>query len=365
MSIVLGLGYGDEGKGLATSFLCSKKYNPMVVRFNGGHQAGHTVVVGEVRHTFSSFGSGTLEGVPTFWSRFCTFSPTAFVREHSILTGNGFSPQIYVDPMAPVTTVFDVMHNRANDRMRNNGTVGVGFGSTIKRQEGPFKLYVKDLFYEPVCIEKLRVIGRNYYGLSAEETMKQIEEFMVHVRQAVLLITDVVDEEIMDEYTCVFEGAQGILLDMDHGFFPNVTHSHTTSKNALDLGAPSDIYYVTRSYATRHGNGYFSKEEKLVLRNNEAENNVTNDYQGEFRTAQLNPEMIRYAIQSDMVYSRNANRNLIVTCMDQYDIDVNKLVDDIGCDFADVFVSFGPNRNDIFNIDDVIREKAIEELKGA
>ena len=68
-SIVIGLGFGDEGKGITTSYLCKKlEGTKIVVRFNGGHQAGHTVVFNGKRHIFSSWGSGTLQGIPTYWS---------------------------------------------------------------------------------------------------------------------------------------------------------------------------------------------------------------------------------------------------------------------------------------------------------
>jgi len=80
--IVVGLGYGDEGKGLTTDFLCGQSKFPLVIRFNGGHQAGHTVVTKDgVRHVFSSFGAGTLRNAPTYWSRYCTFSPAYLLYE--------------------------------------------------------------------------------------------------------------------------------------------------------------------------------------------------------------------------------------------------------------------------------------------
>ncbi|HSY75885.1 MAG TPA: adenylosuccinate synthetase, partial [Bacteroidia bacterium] len=67
VSIVVGLGYGDESKGSTTAFLCQQGSNPLVIRYCGGHQAGHTVIYSGKRHVFSNFGSGTLQGAPTYW----------------------------------------------------------------------------------------------------------------------------------------------------------------------------------------------------------------------------------------------------------------------------------------------------------
>ena len=82
---VIGLGCGDCGKGITTDYLCSQAKNPLVVRFSGGQQAGHTVVYNGMRHTFSNFGSGTLRGAPTFWSKYCTMDPIGIKNEHSVL----------------------------------------------------------------------------------------------------------------------------------------------------------------------------------------------------------------------------------------------------------------------------------------
>ncbi len=361
--IVLGLGYGDEGKGLVTSFLCSVTKNPLVVRFNGGHQAGHTVVHDGVRHVFSSFGSGTLQGVPTFWSKYCTFSPTAFVKEYSLL--KEYNPVVYVDPLAMVTTPFDVHANRKSNSYRERGSVGVGFGFTIQRTEQHYTLYAKDMYFETVFIQKLRRIAKAYTW-NDKEAEEEIQAFMIHVRAARQLIR-LTTESILQEFTPIFEGAQGIMLDMDHGFFPNVTRSHTTSKNAHEMFiSPDAVWYVTRAYATRHGNGFFPNEEKLALQNNENETNKTNEFQGEFRTAKLSPEMIRYALACDAPYSAHLEKNLVITCMDQYDLDVNKFIEDIGGEdmFETIYLSFTPDSKDMMTLDDyraVMRNELEEE----
>ena len=86
ISIVVGSLFGDEGKGAHVNYLCSQVNKPLVIRFNGGHQVGHTVVIGDKRHPFSNFGSGTLQGAPTYWSEFCTVSPIGVKKEGQALS---------------------------------------------------------------------------------------------------------------------------------------------------------------------------------------------------------------------------------------------------------------------------------------
>jgi len=337
--VVVGIGWGDEGKGLTTSFLCSQTKNPLVVRFNGGQQAGHTVVYENKRHVFSSFGAGTLQGVPTYWSKYCTFDPCAFLQEYYVLNLNN-SPRVYVHPLCPVTTPFDIFHNRKTEKEKRHGSVGMGFGATIQRQEDYYKLFVQDLYFESILIPKLYAIAE-YYGI--EHPQEDIADFLRSVQKVKSLI-QVEDDSIMIGYVPIFEGAQGILLDMDFGFFPNVTRSNTTSKNAFEFGIDdiTDVYYVTRTYATRHGNGLFLPEEDLKLVNNENETNKSHEYQGQFRTANLDINLMNYALQCDSNFvPGDVRKNLVITCMDQYPIKVDDLLYKLEANFHKVYVSYG------------------------
>ncbi|MFW2477394.1 MAG: adenylosuccinate synthetase, partial [Sediminibacterium sp.] len=121
-TVIVGLGYGDEGKGLLTDYYCHNADRPLVIRFNGGQQAGHTVVLKNgTRHVFSNFGSGTLRGVSTYWSAYCTFSPRYFLEELSLLP---ITPMLYLDPACPVTTHYDVLYNRALEISRGKNRYG-------------------------------------------------------------------------------------------------------------------------------------------------------------------------------------------------------------------------------------------------
>lgn len=330
--IVLGLGFGDEGKGLTTDYLCQQSEKPLVIRFSGGHQAGHTVVMPDgKRHIFSSIGSGTFQAAPTYWSRYCTFYPSAFHKEWEALTKLGIKPLIYVDALSMVTTPYDIYFNRLKEKSNQHGSCGVGFGATISRNYTPYKLYVQDLFYPQVLAQKLKAIGFYYEQkgrgvFAAKELKPEIEHFKTQVSKISPLIQLVNESDFfekLDDQHIIFEGSQGILLDMDHGFFPNVTHASTTARNAMALirkyALPiPEIYYITRAYQTRHGNGYLSNEKippRIIPNPNET--NQYNQWQGHQRRSILDIDMLNYALACDANYAQAQHKHLVVTCLDQ------------------------------------------------
>jgi adenylosuccinate synthase len=357
-AIVLGLGFGDEGKGLTTSFLVEKSAKqPTVIRFNGGHQAGHTVIHEGKRHVFSSFGSGTLQGIPTYWSKFCTMHPTAFMNEYHVLAKLGVVPAITAHPLCPITTPYDVAYNRWLETENiNHGSVGVGFGATIQRHEDHYTLYLKDLHYPNIVMAKLRNIKLHYYP----ETFVAEDTLIAYMENCKLMLERVnISSEVPEKSTLIYEGAQGILLDQYHGFFPNVTRSNTTCRNIVEGGLPrtaeTEVFYVTRCYQTRHGAGYMSDERSaahLGLINNEEETNVTSPFQGVFRVGNLDVDMINYALDADSHYAeKNFKKNLMITCCDQRPgFDPKSLTDKLKVNFDKVFASYGPSCKDIKQI---------------
>lgn len=347
--IAVGLGFGDEGKGLTTDFLVRQHTNQLVIRFNGGQQAGHTVLTGEgKRHVFSNFGSGTLRNVPTYWSSFCTFSPVAVLKEYQALQAIGIQPVLFVDNLCPVSTHYDVLYNRALEMARGNskhGSCGMGFGATVQRHEAfPLKFYAQDLFFEGITAYKLKTI-RGYYrqklkteigfdfdqfdhDAEDERFLKQIQQLRyLQIQKVISLVTET-DIFSRNFDTFVFEAAQGILLDMDFGFFPHVTRSNTTTKNAFQLInrnlkneiSEPEIFYITRCYQTRHGEGPMTQEKiPMLLKNNENETNQFNEHQGNFRISPLDIDLLNYALHSDNNFSVGLPKNLVITCLDQLD----------------------------------------------
>lgn len=347
--IVVGLGFGDEGKGVATDFLCRQYPGALVVRFNGGPQAGHTVVTADGRrHIFSSFGAGTLRGAPTYWSPYCPVAPGPLLREYAALRTLGVRPRLLLDARCPVITHYDVLWNRLLEAARGaarHGSCGLGFGATVERHAiSTMGLCVGDLQTPATCARQLSQIRAYYQQRVQQETdfnfsvadhdtedrrfMESVSALLALVREGVVAVVQ--EAEVLAERApwpaLVFEGAQGVLLDQEFGNFPHVTRSYTTSRNALELlakhqpatAAAARLLYVTRAYHTRHGAGPLPHaEEPPLLTNHEQETNQFNDHQGSFRTAPLSVELLNYALRCDARYSANREKHLLLTCLDQ------------------------------------------------
>ena len=229
----------------------------------------------------------------------------------------------------------------------------------MKRNEGPIKIHAIDLAQRNLLRGKLDGVESvyNYGELTPDEEQEWVDfnEALNYINKFVI----VAGYEYLRQFSeLIFEGSQGILLDMDHGVFPNVTYANTTSKNAHEVldylrVYKRHIYYVTRSYLTRHGSGYFV-EEPLNLINNEEEINVNNKYQKEFKVANMNYGLLNYAIEIDNIYSGNifktTSKNLVVTCLDQLE------------DFEFDYSKLGRKFNSIYECDSP-RAESIKQIK--
>lgn len=344
-TVVIGAGYGDEGKGLTTDYLTAvDPDNTIVVRFNGGAQAGHTVQTTDgKRHVFSHFGSGTFSGAATYLSRFFVCHPMLFHEERRALAALGLRPRVLVDPEAPVTTPYDVMINQQLEMARGagrHGSCGIGFGETIDRIENSaFGLSVVDLLEPAVLIERLDQIRRRYLPdrlarLKLRPLDKQLlsdDIFDRFVDDALCFIEHVTlhDATALDASSSniVFEGAQGLRLDMERGEFPHVTRSSTGLKNVVALATEANIpglevVYATRAYLTRHGAGPLAWElsAKPYPRVTD-QTNLSNTWQGSLRFAWLDLDEMQRYIRDDLSEGRElvTSTTLMVSCLDQID----------------------------------------------
>ena len=368
--IVIGLQFGDEGKGRLVDYLCFSSDNPIVVRFSGGQQVGHTVILNGIKHIHSNFGSGTLRGVPTFYSEHCCVYLNSMSVELELLKKKGVVPKVFLHPFVKMTTPYDQAFNRIMERENRHGSCGMGIGTTMKRNiETGYKLSAIDFQNPEIAKAKLRSIKEYYYDLIIKnnldcrafekEYLENEEYFLTQIGKNLFTIADYFYLNNYD--SLIFEGSQGILLDMDHGFFPNVTYANTTSKNALEicklLNIEPDLWYVTRCYQTRHGNGWMSETGPVSLIKTEEEINITNEWQGNFRTQELDYGLLNYSLDIDQQYiARNfyaINKNLVVTCLDQrpdFNFDYSKLKQF----FANKIECYGAT-NDIQSIFDTFR----------
>lgn len=339
---VIGANFGDCGKGLVTDHLCSKGAG-MVVRFNGGSQAGHTVITPDnERHVFHHFGSGTFLDVPTFLSQFFICNPLIFAAELEELRELGFHPKVYAHPDCLVTTYMDMIINRIKEDRRGkdrHGSCGVGIHETIQRSKVPeLKITMSDLWnggsgldsrLEEICDK----YARFRIGMSMEST-EAVQEFIKACNYFANYVEPLGIAQCKDP---VFEGAQGLLLDQDNKqFWPHVTHSHTGMKNVHILCEQAgikdvEIYYVSRTYLTRHGAGELPGEDSSMSFGDDT--NLHNQFQGPLRFAPLPYYDLCKRICDD---AGRHSYKLVLTHCDQREAPIK----------ADLY-SYGPTRKDL------------------
>lgn len=360
-SIVIGTMFGDEGKGLVTDYLCAQDPNSIVVRFSGGQQAGHNVVIGDKTHIHSNYGSGTLRGIPSYFTEHTTAYLASMARELEKLNSKGVEPKLSLNPLVRLTTPYDVALNRIREMRDKVGSVGLGVGATMERTEkSGYKLYAIDLLHRDIFLQKLKGIKEYTYAQVPAALQIAYDQIIEVEMEAFMKAVDgdpmfniVGYAELAKYQNLIFEGSQGILLDQDHGIFPNVTYSRTTSKNAALvsqlLGAPPEIYYVTRCYQTRHGNGWMSNQDPITL-SGVRETNVTNEHQGEFKIGEFDYDLLNYALAIDNIYSANKVKNLVVTCLDHrpdFNFDSKKVL----TKFEQIYLSSSPDSYHLKNVE--------------
>lgn len=358
--VVIGANFGDEGKGLMVDYLCAQGAG-VVVRFNGGAQSGHTVVAPDGdRHVFHHFGSGSFLGVPTFLSQFFVCNPILFFQERDHLIELGYHPDVYAHPDCLVTTFMDMLINQAIEMKRGanrHGSCGVGFHETMNRSSVPeLKITMADLWnggkrlpdqLAEICgkYAKYRT-GQSLDVVAHDQNIQEFIECCNHFAQCVnpLGIGQCTDP--------VFEGGQGLLLDQNNKeFFPHVTHSNTGMRNVEILcqqaGIKSkEIYYVSRTYLTRHGAGPLPGEDSTLQY--EDDTNAPNTFQGTMRFAPLDAAKLHARCKADC----GSPYKLVLTHCDQ-------LAPSMGADLY----SSGKCRIDVSDSCESIVETAIVESK--
>jgi adenylosuccinate synthase len=330
--IVVDLGFGDAGKGLLTDYLVRSTQAGLVVRFNGGAQAGHNVISSDGRHhTFSQFGSGSfVPGVRTHLARPVVVHPTALRVEAERLALIGESDvfaRLSVNPECLITTPFQQAAGRLRELLRadtRHGSCGVGVGETVKDAlESPeLSLRFADLSrpervrdrlfalraHKALEFESLQgqpilpTLEREYAALLDPQLPDRWLAAASLVAQRVRMVRDEDLETHAD--SIVFEGAQGMLLDEHFGFHPYTTFSQCGFDGALasltNLGFRGDVRRigVLRSYLVRHGPGPFPTEDEGVTAQTVEVHNETGPWQSHVRKGWPDFVLLDYALRA-------------------------------------------------------------------
>lgn len=277
--VIIGTHWGDEGKGKVVDLLTEKA--SAVVRFQGGHNAGHTLVVGGEKtvlhlipsgilhpHVTCMIGNGVVLSVPDLFKEIVELEEA----------GVNVRDRLYISSGCPLILPHHIALDKMRESVRGNqkiGTTGRGIGPAYEDKVARRGLRVVDLFDEKGFREKLaevmdyhNFVLKNYFHTDAVSLEENLEASLSYVDQLRPMVKDVVEElsqRRKSDENILFEGAQGSLLDIDQGTYPYVTSSNTTA-GAIGSGCgvgPLDLDYIlgiTKAYTTRVGSGPFPTE---------------------------------------------------------------------------------------------------------
>jgi len=277
--VVLGSQWGDEGKGKVVDLLTDQVST--VARFQGGHNAGHTLVIDGVKTALHLIPSGILrDGVTCVIGNGVVLAPDALIREMEQLEARGVPvrERLRVSPSCPLILPYHVALDQARELARGDakiGTTGRGIGPAYEDKVARRGLRVGDMLNRESfattlaeVMEYHNFVLTNYYKVPAvdyDETLRQALAWAEELKPLIADVVELLHRERERGGNILFEGAQGTLLDIDHGTYPFVTSSNTTAGGtATGSGfGPLFLDYVlgiTKAYTTRVGSGPFPTE---------------------------------------------------------------------------------------------------------
>ena len=277
--VVLGTQWGDEGKGKIVDLLTEQA--DAVVRFQGGHNAGHTLVIEGEKTVLHLIPSGILrEGVMCLIGNGVVLSPEALLKEMAELESQGVPvrERLRISPACPLILPSHVALDQARELARGSdkiGTTGRGIGPAYEDKVARRGLRVGDLLDADRFAEKLQTVMEyhnfqltRYHEVDGVDYQQVLADCLEMATQLEPLVADV--SSMLHEYRAqgshiLFEGAQGSLLDIDHGTYPFVTSSNTTAGGTATGSGFGPLYLdyvlgITKAYTTRVGSGPFPTE---------------------------------------------------------------------------------------------------------
>jgi len=277
--VVIGTQWGDEGKGKIVDWLAESAQG--VVRFQGGHNAGHTLWINGKKTILRLIPSGIMhEHVTCYIGNGVVLSPDALVSEIKELEANGIDvrSRLKISPACPLILPMHIAIDQARERhlgLDKIGTTGRGIGPAYEDKVARRALRLQDLFDEVLFDKKLRdaldyhnFLLTQYYqaeALAFDEVKAAAMKYAAELKEMVADISSQLRQAQLAEQNLLFEGAQGAMLDIDHGTYPYVTSSNCVA-GAAAVGSgvgPQSINYVlgiAKAYTTRVGEGPFPTE---------------------------------------------------------------------------------------------------------
>ncbi len=273
---IVGLQWGDEGKGKITDYFASQA--DCVVRYQGGNNAGHTIVIGERKYKLHLIPSGVLQNKKVVIGNGVVVDPAVLLKEIEMLRQHNIEPDLMVSDRANVIMPYHRMLDGAEEALLGSKKVGTtkrGIGPCYSDKIARHGIRMRDLLNEEEFREKMERIMPikqrilEVYGLEKIDEEKLIEEYLAYGKELEKYIGDTIYflNSIIDEKEVLFEGAQGILLDIDYGTYPFVTSSSPVTGGICTGAGISPkkikrIIGVAKAYVTRVGMGPMPTEEK-------------------------------------------------------------------------------------------------------
>lgn len=277
--VVIGTQWGDEGKGKVVDWLTDHAQG--VVRFQGGHNAGHTLLIGKEKTVLHLIPSGVLrENVACYIGNGVVVSPHALLQEMDMLEAAGVDvrSRLKISEACPLILPYHIALDNAREiakGVNKIGTTGRGIGPAYEDKVGRRAIRLQDLFFPERFAAKLEsvldyhnFVLENYFHVDRVDYQKTLDEALAlseRIRPLVADIPRLLYSAIQAGQNILFEGAQGTLLDVDHGTYPFVTSSNCVA-GAASAGSgvgPGMLDYVlgiTKAYTTRVGSGPFPTE---------------------------------------------------------------------------------------------------------
>ncbi|CAL4043617.1 Adenylosuccinate synthetase [Buchnera aphidicola (Phyllaphis fagi)] len=279
--IVLGTQWGDEGKGKIVDIL-TKKYD-YVVRYQGGHNAGHTIVVNSQKIILHLIPSGILHNhIIAILGNGVVISPKSLMKEIKMLSNLNISVKnrLFISENCPLILDYHVSMDLAREKILGKkyiGTTGKGIGPAYEDKVARRGLKISDLHNTNLLVKKLKNIINyynfqlvHYYGYTPLQYELVLEELLKYQNILIKKIKDIpliLHKAYCSNKKIIFEGAQGTFLDIDHGIFPYVTSSNSTiggvfTGTGINLNYNCYVLGIVKAYCTRVGSGPFPTELK-------------------------------------------------------------------------------------------------------
>ncbi len=277
--VVIGTQWGDEGKGKIVDLLTEQAH--AVTRFQGGHNAGHTLVIDGEKTVLHLIPSGILrDGVTCMIGNGVVLSPEALMEEIEMLEGRGIpaTGRLRISEACPLILPYHIALDQARERARGKaaiGTTGRGIGPAYEDKVSRRGLRLGDLFHRERFAAKLgevldyhNFVLQHYYKADTVDFQQVLDQALTlgeRIKPMVADVPELLYQAQKRGESILFEGAQGALLDIDHGTYPFVTSSNTTAGGAATGSGvgPRAFDYVlgiTKAYTTRVGSGPFPTE---------------------------------------------------------------------------------------------------------